>query len=129
MRFVLVAWLPLIGACTPKEPVEIGASCSATEKIEACATGKLALCRGGTWRETMTCPGAQGCYRKAIGHGSTAALCDDAVARAGNACATARQSICSEDRRSQLVCEGGVWRVQATCAGACSWDAKGIVCR
>ncbi len=129
MRFVFVAWPVLVVACTPKEPVEIGASCSAIEKIEACATGKLALCRGGTWRETMTCPGAQGCYRKAIGHGSTAAICDDAVARAGNACGTARQQICSEDRRAQLVCQGGAWRVEASCKEACSWDSKGIVCR
>jgi hypothetical protein len=77
----------------------------------------------------MTCPGAQGCYRKSIGHGSTAALCDDAVARAGNPCTTWRQQICSEDRHAQLVCEGGRWRGQATCAAGCSWGSNGIECR
>jgi hypothetical protein len=118
-----------VAGCTPKEPVEIGASCSVAEKIEACATGKLALCSGGKWQETMVCPGAQGCYRKSGGHGSTTAICDDAVARVGNVCATARAQLCSVDRRSQLVCEGGRWRVQAACDDGCSWGSDGIVCR
>ncbi len=127
-RIVALALFALCG-CTPKEPVELGAPCSAAEKVEACAVGKLALCKGGKWQETMACPGSEGCYRKNIGHGSTAAICDDAVARAGNVCSIARQQICSENRRSQLICEGGRWRAQATCPEGCSWGAKGIECR
>jgi hypothetical protein len=129
MRIVIASALVLVGGCTPKEPVEIGASCSSVEKIEACAKGKLALCIGGKWQETMVCPGPQGCYRKRGGHGSTTALCDEAVAHAGSVCAGARQQLCSEDGRSQLVCEGGRWRVQAECAGGCSWDSNGVACR
>jgi hypothetical protein len=126
MRVAIVVSFLLAG-CTPKEPVEIGAPCSVADKVEACAVGKLAVCSGGKWQETMTCPG--GCSRKTIGHGSTAAICDDAVARAGKLCNTWHQRICSEDRHTQLVCEGGRWHGEASCAEGCSWGSKGIECR
>lgn len=127
MRSVFVVFGLLLFACTPKEPVEIGASCSAAEKIEACAVGKVALCVGGKWQETVSCP--QGCTRKTIGHGSTAAVCGETFARVGNVCSTWKSRICSEDRNSQLVCEGGRWKMEKACSTSCTYSNSGIACQ
>lgn len=129
MRSAFAVLLLAFTACTPKEPVEIGSACSSSQKIEACAVGKLARCVGGTWQETTTCAGPKGCYRKAIGHGSTAAICDDARGRPGNVCEPRKQRICSEDGHAQLTCEGGRWRDEKTCARGCGWNADGIDCQ
>ena len=121
--FVLSLW-----ACTPKEPVEIGASCGGADKIEACAVGKLALCSGGKWQESMSCPGPNACTRKAGGHGGSAPICDDARGRAGNVCNKGGDDICSEEGHARLRCTGGRWQSQGTCPKRCGWNQSGIVC-
>jgi hypothetical protein len=134
---VLVLVLGLVAsilACTPKEPVEVGASCSSVQKTEACAIGnKAVLCRGGTWPEWATCRGPTGCTRYFVGHGSTAIHCDGAHGRAGGLCRDERMVRCSEDGASRLVCHGGRWSVQAPCAGGCSEEGRGkevyLLCR
>jgi hypothetical protein len=127
MRFALVGLL--LVACTPTEPVELGATCSSVSVKEACAKGgKLATCSGGKWQESMSCLGPKGCYLHKGGHGSTTPLCDEGLARPGNPCADARDVLCSEDKKARLACKGGRWQVQAACAKGCSYNPNGITC-
>ena len=125
MRSVFAA-VVLLAACTPNEPVTIGASCSATEKIEACAVGKVAVCVGGKWEESLVCP--DGCVRKAIGHGSTAPICENAVANADMICTTGGSRICSADGHAQLVCQGRRWKTEKPCPTRCAYPKTGIIC-
>jgi len=125
MRFLFV-FAAALAACTPKEPVEIGASCSVGDKIEACGTGKLAVCVRGKWEQSLICP--DGCVRKTIGHGSTAPICETAVAREDMVCTLDMSHICSEDGHAQLVCKGGRWKTQKPCATPCTFPKTGIVC-
>lgn len=129
MRTGFLAMSLFLAGCTSKEPVDLGAACNSFSATQACAKGnKLAACSGGKWQESMSCPGPKGCYLHAGGHGSKTPLCDDGLARAGNACADARDVYCSEDRRSRLGCKDGRWYVQTSCPKGCSYDPKGITC-
>jgi len=123
---VVVAIAIAVAACTPKEPVEIDAGCSLAEKTEACAVGKSAVCIGGTWREEAICP--DGCVRKSFGHGSTAPICENAVARADMICTTEFSRICSVDGHMQLQCRGAHWKAEKPCPTSCSFPKTGIVC-
>ncbi|MDB4938907.1 MAG: hypothetical protein JWP87_5879 [Labilithrix sp.] len=116
-----------IGACDPKEPVAVGASCSSLGKTEACAVGKAVLCSGGTWHEWASCRGPTGCTRYNVGHGSTAINCDGAQARAGGICPPRFHGMvrCSEDGLARLVCQAGAWKLQGACAGGCSEKRSG----
>lgn len=127
--FVFVAAAVVVAAlvgCTPKEPVEIGASCSAGEKIEACAIGKLAVCVHGKWEASLICP--EGCERRSIGHGSTAPICETATADDGMACTGDMNNVCSTDGHAQLVCKGRRWKTQKACPTRCTFPKTGIVC-
>lgn len=126
MRWFLFA-LVLV-ACSPNEPVELGSSC-ATNGKEACAVGKLAVCSGGQWRETLACTGPTACQRKYIGHGTLYHPCDEGLAREGNVCSPGVQIACSEDRRSQMACSAGRWRVQKACPNGCRYPDNKVVCQ
>lgn len=130
MRPLLLSVVAFVAvACAPSEPVDIGASCSVASVTQACAKGnKLATCNGGKWQESMSCPGTKGCYLHAAGHGSKTPLCDESLAREGNACSDARDVVCSEDRRSRLGCKGGRWSIQASCPKGCVHVPTGIAC-
>lgn len=129
MRSVVLALLlsMIACACNPQEPVQLGASCSRNGQ-EACAVGKLALCSGGKWQEELTCTGPAACQRKTMGHGSSVPICDEGLAREGNACTAVMQLACSEDRRWQMVCSSGRWRAQKRCANGCSYPKNQVVC-
>jgi len=127
MRSALACLLLL--ACTPKEPVDLGGPCSGTDKMEACAVGKLAVCSGGKWAEMYSCPSPTACKRQSVGHGRTAPICDDARGRVGNVCNSWGQKICSEDGHAQLACEKGRWRQEKACPTGCSWPKTGISCQ
>ena len=129
MRFALVIIATSLVACTPTDPVDLGATCNAARGSQGCAKGnKLAACSGGTWQESMSCPGPKGCYRQKAGHGGSVPLCDEGLARAGNACSDARDVYCSDDRKSRLGCKDGRWYVQTTCTKGCSYNPSGITC-
>lgn len=125
---LLLSFSVVAFACNPQEPVQLGSACSTNGK-DACAVGKLAMCRGGKWQETLTCTGPTACQRKNIGHGMSAPICDEGLASEGNVCSEVMQIACSLDRRSQMICSGGRWRVQKGCPNGCSYPKNQVTCQ
>jgi hypothetical protein len=109
----------LVVAAGCKKPAP-GSSCA--HEQEAVCKDKTAIltCKGGKWEEA-SCRGAEGCSR-------TGAIvrCDESAAQEGDLCGSieGEHYSCSPDKKNELKCEQGRWKVVGRCGGPNQCEAK-----
>jgi hypothetical protein len=119
-RTALVCFALTMAACKHKP----GDACK-NPKEASCADSTSALvCHDKVWTK-LGCRGAKGC--KAEG---AAVECDESLAQTGEFCDLEDNVTCSTDKRAQLRCERGQWRLDSTCRGTegCVSAAETVKC-
>jgi hypothetical protein len=108
------------GGCKPKA----GAACK-IDTSEFCLSEKEGLaCHEGTW-EAMACKGPLGCTKN-----GSEFVCDQSVAKEGEACNVAGSFVCTAEKSSMLECVKNRWSLSQTCLGerACVLTDKKVTC-
>jgi hypothetical protein len=120
MRFVTLAWIallaPALTACKKPAP---GAACK--NEGEAVCKDKAAIltCKDGKWDEA-SCRGPDGCVK-----GGALVRCDESAAQDGDPCGSEGERYsCSVDKKSELRCDKGKWKVVGKCGGPGGCEAK-----
>lgn len=95
---------------------EKGDPCN-TQGAVACGGDQkhMLICRDGKFDIYRYCRGQYGCFNK----GETPS-CDLTISLAGDPCGIPGQVVCSEDGKTELVCQGGVFTKSLTCKTACT---------
>lgn len=105
-------------ACKSKP--KSGDSCK--NEGEAVCDGKQTIitCKGGKW-EAVSCKGPEGCAEQ-----GAIVKCDETLAAEGDPCGsqTDEHYSCSTDKKSQLKCESGKWKMVGKCGGPKACEAK-----
>jgi hypothetical protein len=113
--FVLIAAL---GAC--KSSPKAGEACK-TEDEAACQDKQtMVMCKSQKW-QLAACKGPEGCAQQ-----GAIVKCDETLAQEGDDCGvqTGDHYSCSLDKKTQLKCEAGKWKLSAKCGGPKGCEAK-----
>lgn len=99
---------------------EKGDPCKTTGAL-ACSTDQkqMMICRDGKFAVHRYCRGQNGCANP----GETP-TCDESLSLQGDPCGVPGQVVCSEDGKSELVCQGGVYAMSRPCRTGCTVTSK-----
>lgn len=101
----------------------------AAKNVEyACTADRKAVvtCKDGKWRKVESCTGPRGCA-------ATGSIdCDGPTASPGDFCVKEEKAdyACSPDRKAQLRCDAGGWKIESACLGekGCSTSGLDVEC-
>jgi hypothetical protein len=118
---VLLAGVALLGACQ-KAP-EPGQPCESQGEATCKDKTTFLECAGGKW-EVVSCRGADGCQTQ-----GNVVRCDESLAQDGEACGSREGDhySCSTDKKGELKCDGGKWKLVAKCSGPKGCEAQGLM--
>jgi hypothetical protein len=111
----------LVGALLAcKSSPKAGESCKNEGEASCQDKGMIVTCKSGKW-ETVACKGPEGC-----GEQGAIVKCDETLAVVDDPCGsqTGDHYSCSTDKKQQLKCEAGKWKMVGKCNGPKGCEAK-----
>jgi len=95
-----------------------GSACSVDKK-------EMLICRDGHFAPYRYCRGQFGCYTRA-----DAPACDETLSLEGDPCGLPGYVVCSVDKQSELICQGGAFVKSRACKKTgCTVVARGVDCQ
>lgn len=76
---------------------------------------QMVICRDGKFTFYRYCRGQYGCSLKL-----DTVSCDESISKPGDPCGQPGMVVCSEDGKTELVCQGGMYTKSLTCKTACT---------
>jgi hypothetical protein len=114
---IAALWLSSLFAC--KKPVA-GGACSHEGEALCKDPAAILTCKDKKWEEA-SCRGPDGCKKTGV-----MVNCDETVAQEGDACGSVDGDhfSCSADKKNELKCDKGKWKVVGRCGGPNGCEAK-----
>ncbi len=114
----LALLLAALLAC--KSDPKPGADCKTEDEAVCQGKQSMVICKSSKW-QVAACKGPEGCAQQ-----GTIVKCDETLAQEGDDCGiqTGEHYSCSLDKKSQLKCEAGKWKMAAKCGGPKGCEAK-----
>jgi hypothetical protein len=109
----------LLCACKGKA----GEACRNPKEARCADTSSALMCSEKVWTK-LSCLGPKGCRAE-----GSAIDCDESFAAPGEFCERDDNVACSADKKSQLRCDKGSWRIDSSCRGPEGCQVNGEVVR